>query len=315
MSDNKIKDTDEMTVLDRTKARRRAELLAAGVHEPMAIAFTIIHGHEIDFGKHFRFTEGPIFIGRGLQNQIVLKDDKISKKHCRINMELQRDPLEIILTDLDSTNGTYLNGAPVREAVLKSGDKVSIGDTVLRMSYDDLIEEQYHSRLFNFAAIDALTGLYNRRFTLNELENQCRIARRNQRQFSIIILDIDNFKAINDQYGHLAGDDYLKKFAHTINRALREQDLCGRVGGEEFLLILPETTIEGAMNLANRIRVQIEQTEILHDNAIIKTTVSAGISQFGIHAWEGRDLFRKADQALQKAKQSGRNNLFLADKE
>jgi diguanylate cyclase (GGDEF)-like protein len=127
-----------------------------------------------------------------------------------------------------------------------------------------------------------------------------------------VVLDIDNFKHINDLHGHLAGDDYLKKLAFVINRSLREQDICGRVGGEEFLIILPETGAAGAVNLANRIREQVEKTELVHHGRVIKTTISAGISQFGLHAVDSRDLFKMADLALQKAKGAGKNIVFQA---
>lgn len=312
MSQYNSRDTEEHTVLDKTRARKRAEYMDKK-DNTISIAFTVIHGNELDFGKYFSFSEGPILIGREETSNINLKDDKISKRHCEVHIHRLREPEQIVLKDLESTNGTYVNGKPVREAVLKSGDKLSIGDTVLRLSYDDAIEEEYHSRLFTFAAIDTLTGLYNRRYTMNELESQCKIARRNNRFFSLLVVDIDNFKRINDTHGHLAGDDYLKKFAFTISRALREQDICGRVGGEEFLLILPETDLEGAYKLAERIREQVEKTEIIHQGTAIKTTISAGVSQFGLHAGEGRELFKKADIALQHAKRSGKNKVLRAD--
>ncbi|MCP5104822.1 MAG: GGDEF domain-containing protein, partial [bacterium] len=169
------------------------------------------------------------------------------------------------------------------------------------------------SKLFTFAATDSLTGLYNRRYTINELENQSKIARRNNRIFSLVIIDIDDFKKVNDNYGHLAGDDYLKKTAFVINRCLREQDICGRVGGEEFLVILPETRLEGAINLASRIREQIEQTRLIYRDQSIQTTICAGVSQFGLHATHSRELFKKADDALQKAKNTGKNKIVSAD--
>lgn len=314
MSDRPIQDTDELTTLDITKKKHRAN---SGQKTPeeseFTISFTVIHGSEVDFGKHFLFTDSPILIGRDKTNVLCLEDDKVSKVHSEVTIIADQELEQVVIKDLDSTNGTYVNGEPVRQAVLKSGDKIELGDTVLRFHYKDEIEEEYHSRLFTFAATDSLTGLYNRRYTINELENQSKIARRNERIFSLIIIDIDNFKRINDVYGHLAGDDYLKKMAFVLNRSLREQDICGRIGGEEFLIILPETDLEGALNLANRIREQIEKTELIHQGRVVKTTVSAGISQFGLHASKSRELFNMADMALQKAKKTGKNTIILAN--
>lgn len=314
MSNNKriIKDTEEMTIMDPGK-RRRGKIPAVDGEPGFSTGFTVIHGSEVDFGKHFNFSQSPIYIGRDKTNSICLEDEKVSKVHCEVSFIQNRDLEQVIIKDLDSTNGTYVNGELIKQAVLKSGDKIDIGDTVLRFNYNDDLEEQYHSKLFTFAATDALTGLYNRRYTINELDNQTKIARRNNRIFSLIIIDIDDFKQINDAHGHLAGDDYLKKFAFVLNRALREQDTCGRIGGEEFLVILPETTLEGAINLASRIREQIEKTELIMQGRVIKTTISAGISQFDRHAFEGREILKMADMALQKAKRSGKNAIVSAD--
>ena len=101
--------------------------------------------------------------------------------------------------------------------------------------------------------------MYNKRFIINELENYCRIARRSSRAFSIIMIDIDDFKKINDRFGHLSGDEYLKQFAGLIHASLRDQDIAGRIGGEEFLIILPETAIDGALQLAVRVRKRVEE--------------------------------------------------------
>jgi diguanylate cyclase (GGDEF)-like protein len=314
MNSNKriIKDTEEMTILDPGKKRRGILPLING-ESGFSTGFTVIHGSEVDFGKHFNFSQGPIVIGRDKSNSIYLEDEKVSKVHCEVSFIRNRDLEQVIVRDLDSTNGTFVNGEVIKQAVLKSGDKIEIGDTVLRFNYNDDLEEQYHSKLFTFAATDALTGLYNRRYTLNELDNQSKIARRNNRIFSLVIIDIDDFKHINDVHGHLAGDEYLKKFASVLTRALREQDTCGRIGGEEFLIILPETILDGATNLANRIRKQIEKTELIIQGHTVKTTISAGVSQFDRHASESREILKMADMALQKAKRSGKNTIFSAD--
>lgn len=310
MSRKKIKDPNETTVVDKKNLQNAFDHFTG---DSLTIYFAVLHGAEVDFGKHFNFTKSPIFIGRDKTNSICLKDEKVSKFHCEINMAWNQDSGQVIIKDLNSTNGTYINGGIIKHAVLKSGDKIGVGDTVFRVSYNDEIEEEYHSKLFSFAAIDALTGLYNRRYILNELENQSKIARRNKRVFSLIVIDIDNFKKINDDHGHLAGDEYLKKMALVVNRCLREQDICGRYGGEEFLIILPETRLDGAFKLANRIREQIEETEIIQTGSFIKATISAGISQFGLHAYDSQSLFEKADMALQKAKNTGKNRVTVAD--
>ena len=139
-----------------------------------------------------------------------------------------------------------------------------------------------------------------------------RIARRSLRAFSIILLDIDDFKQINDCYGHLAGDEYLKRFAGLIRDTLRDQDIAGRIGGEEFLIVLPETAIEGAMQLAVRLRKNIEDFVLPVQNQDVRTTVSAGVCQYQRGMNEVSDLLDLADQALYEAKKSEKNKVLRA---
>jgi diguanylate cyclase (GGDEF)-like protein len=283
------------------------------------IILTIIDGNEIDFGKHFLLEKNKILLGREDTNDIAINDEKISKVHCEISIIKSSQGIEqIFIKDLDSTNGTYINSAVINQSTLHAGDKIQIGDTVLLLSYSDEVEKEYHAKLFNYAVRDTHTGLYNKRFIINELENISRIARRSGRAFSIIIIDIDDFKQINDLYGHNSGDDYLKSIAKLFTQSLREQDIAGRIGGDEFLIILPETTIDGAFQLAIRIRKNVEDFILHYLNFKIMTTISAGVCQYKNSIKDVNELLDIADQALYEAKRSGKNNVmqaFLANKE
>lgn len=303
---DKPDDPYESTVVDFKAEKSNLD----GGSKEQAIILTVIQGSEMDFGKSYNLSKRNIFIGRNKGNDISIHDEKISKIHCEIIVIQNHQIEQIIIRDLNSTNGTYVNGDVVTHKVLKSGDKIELGDTVLRLGYDDEIEKEYHTKLFNFAARDSLTGLYNKRYILNELENQSRIARRNQRTFSVVIYDLDNFKAINDQYGHLAGDEYLKEVAVILNKALREQDISGRIGGEEFLSILPETDVEGAFQLADRIRKKVEIYRLYYHGQYIKSTISAGVATFNIEQLDILQLLRVADQALYEAKKTGKNKVI-----
>jgi diguanylate cyclase (GGDEF)-like protein len=277
------------------------------------IILTIIGGNEIDFGKHFLLKKSKTLLGRDNTNDISLYDEKISKVHCEITVIKSSQGIEqIILKDLDSTNGTYVNSEMIKQITLNAGDKIQIGDTVLNLSYNDELEKEYHAKLFNYAVRDTYTGLYNKRFIINELENISRIARRSGRVFSIIIIDIDDFKQINDLYGHLSGDEYLKSIAELFTQSLREQDIAGRIGGDEFLILLPETTIDGAFQLAIRIRKNVEEFILKYLNFKIKTTISAGVCQYENTIKDVNELLDIADQALYEAKRSGKNNVMQA---
>jgi diguanylate cyclase (GGDEF)-like protein len=278
-----------------------------------SILLTVIAGSEIDFGKHFVLEKKRSVLGREKVNDIALNDGKVSKVHCEISVIRSGKGVDqIYLLDLDSTNGTFINGDAVVQAPLRGGDKVQVGDTILQLSFSDEIEREYHAKLFDFAARDALTGMYNKRFIINELENYCRIARRSSRAFSIIMIDIDDFKNINDRYGHLSGDEYLKRFAGLIHASLRDQDIAGRVGGEEFLIILPETAIDGALQLAVRIRKRVEEFVMEHQGYKIRTTISAGVCQYECKLKDTGEFLELADQALYEAKRSEKNKVMRA---
>ena len=278
-----------------------------------AIMLVIIAGNEADFGKHFILEKEQVLVGRESGNDIVIHDGRISKVHCVLSIAKGAGTGErIAIRDLETTNGTYVNGKSITQAELRAGDKFQIGDTVLQLSYNDDIEKEFHRKLFDFAVRDALTGMYNKRFVLNEMENLMRIARRNGRIFCIIMVDIDDFKQINDRFGHPSGDEYLKQLAGLIRDSLRDQDIAGRIGGEEFLVILPETTIDGAFQLAVRIRKNVEEFVLYPQDKRIRTTISAGVCQFESRIADVPEFLDMADQALYEAKKAEKNKVMRA---
>jgi len=280
----------------------------------LKLLLTIIEGNEVDFGKTFHFEKKKIKIGRKPSNDVVVNDLMISKFHCEIYISKDKDNnYKVELNDLNSTNGTYVNGELIDKKELISGDKIEIGKTILRVFFDDEYEENFHSKLFQIAVMDSLTGLFNKRYIFNEIENQIKISKRNKRYFSIIILDIDDFKKINDNFGHLAGDRYLKLISEKILSSLREQDIAGRFGGEEFIIILPETKEKGAFSVAERIRTSVEKAALKYKDYILKTTISGGVAEYGKHAKTRVKLLEIADKALYKAKKTGKNKIDLPD--
>jgi len=303
-----------MDPLDKTICDRKLIPPANGVQKAeQSIMLTIIGGNETNFGKHFILEKIRSALGRDKANDVSILDGKVSRLHCEIVVSKSGTGIEqICIRDLDSTNGTYVNGESVTQATLKAGDKIQVGDTVLQLSYSDEIEKEYHAKLFNFAARDALTGLYNKRFMFNELENYSRIARRSGRAFCIIMIDIDDFKLINDRFGHLSGDEYLKHFSGLILGCLRDQDIAGRIGGEEFLIILPETAIDGAFQLAVRIRKTVEEFVLHYQSADIRTTISAGVCQYEKAINDVKEFLDLADQAMYEAKKSEKNKVMQA---
>jgi diguanylate cyclase (GGDEF)-like protein len=170
--------------------------------------------------------------------------------------------------------------------------------------------KKIEARLELMANTDELTGIYNRRHFIERLEQELLRARRYGQKASLILFDADNFKMVNDTHGHDVGDEVLIAITNVTKACLREVDCFGRFGGEEFVVLLPETPLEAALTVAERIRRSIEQTELpLEDGSALRFTVSLGVTQ--IHEEEeGHDrIIRRADSAMYRAKQTGRNKV------
>ena len=158
--------------------------------------------------------------------------------------------------------------------------------------------------------IDGLTQLYLRRYFINRLNDELLRAVRYNTEFSLIMIDIDFFKKINDTYGHLAGDFILKQVAKVIKDVVGEKGLCARWGGEEFLVFIPYQSSESAKNLAEELRQRIETINFHYDDKIIKLTISCGISSFPQEGQQLQVLIETADKKLYKAKRTGRNKVI-----
>ncbi len=159
--------------------------------------------------------------------------------------------------------------------------------------------------------IDPMTGLANRRDIMDKIEQEHSRAQRHQRTYSIIMVDIDDFKRINDTYGINAGDDVLFEIACVLRECVRSEDVCSRWGGEEFLFLLPETGIEGALNVAQKINQSVAMTEFKANKPGIRTTVSLGVCEYRT-GQTIYDCLSRADQALLQAKQDGKNRYIVA---
>lgn len=161
--------------------------------------------------------------------------------------------------------------------------------------------------------VDPLTGLYNRRYMDETLKRELALAKRNEKPLTLIVLDIDHFKKVNDTYGHEAGDTVLIALAEVLKKEVRESDLACRFGGEELVLILPDCSAEVAMKRAESVRLSISRLDIHYKGQrITQVTASFGIAVFPEHGATPEHLFQEADQALYTAKHNGRNMVMLA---
>lgn len=172
--------------------------------------------------------------------------------------------------------------------------------------YENVIQETIH---------DKLTGLFNRTYFDEAYSQQVALAHRYYQDLTVIFLDIDNFKDVNDTYGHLAGDEALRKIAGIILQEKRESDIAARYGGEEFVLLLTHTDNVSAFVFAERLRKRIESLEFRYQNQLIRLTVSGGIASFPLHSQDPQKLLQMADNAVYLAKGAGKNKIALFKEE
>jgi len=263
-----------------------------------------------ELGRRHSLDREVTTIGRGRDNDIVLPSDCVSRRHVRI--ERRDDALYIL--DLASTNGTFINDErkPVRERRLARGDRLKVGDTIFKHLTGADVELQYHDIIFKMAVTDGLTNLANRKQLDAILNDEIPRARRYGRELSLLMLDVDHFKAINDTHGHLTGDYVLSGLASILQKRLRPNDKLGRYGGEEFCAILPETPQHNAVLIAEGLRALVEAHAFASEDQRIAVTVSVGVASLS-EGMQSEDLYRRADEMLYLAKRSGRNRVCCAN--
>jgi diguanylate cyclase len=172
--------------------------------------------------------------------------------------------------------------------------------------------QSLNSQLEKISQVDGLTGLCNRRFWDEQFVMEYKRCMRSESPSTLIMLDIDNFKQVNDTYGHPAGDEVIKKLAEIIKKTTRETDFLGRYGGEEFTMILPDTPVANVEFVAERIRRLVEKCTVVYDEISIKFTISVGIAGFKQSYKDSTQWLDLADKALYQAKALGKNRVILA---
>jgi len=297
----RVVDTDfdvktRVTGLDELKVRHLGEGCLVVIHAPVQNVL----------GRRYILDKDTTSIGRGRSNDIVLPSDCVSRRHAR----LEQRGGNVFVVDLASTNGTFINddSHAVRERQLQRGDRLKVGDTIFKYLAGSDIELQYHEILFRMTVTDGLTDLANRKQLDTLLEEEIPRARRHGRDLSLLMIDIDHFKSINDTHGHLTGDSVLRGLAAILQRRLRPTDRLGRYGGEEFCAILPETSLHSAAKIGEELRALVEAHAFVAEDKDIRVTVSvgAGCLKDGMTL---PDLYRAADEMLYKAKRNGRNKV------
>jgi diguanylate cyclase (GGDEF)-like protein len=256
---------------------------------------------EIDAGiVHIPTSE--FTIGRDTSCDLQLNDDSVSRSHAAIE---RREP-GYYLTDLDSTNGVYVNDRAIDQCELRAGDRLRFGNHIFK--FLDHIEAQYHETAYAMMTRDGLTGAYNKRYFMEVLNRHEQRCRRRRLPMSLVLIDIDHFKQVNDTYGHLAGDEVLQELSSRVQQITREDEVFARFGGEEFALLICDGNLREAVQLAERCHSLVRSTPFETSAGTIPVTVSGGVAEYDM-ASPASEFIERADQKLYKAKKSGRNQI------
>jgi two-component system cell cycle response regulator len=295
---------------DSSDLTQKVEVKHISGIKKLSDCLVLIHTEGPDLGKRFDLKGKLISLGRDPDNDIYIDEETVSRKHAKI----EKKGGKTTVIDLESTNGTYLNDRrvePLIEFSLNDGDRIKIGRTIFKYLSGNVIESLYYEEIHRMAIMDGLTGLYNKRYFTEALDREMARARRYSRPLSLIMIDIDFFKNINDTYGHLAGDHILKELGELLISRVRREELVARYGGEELVILLPETDKEGAFKVAELMRQRVESHTFIFANKKIRVTVSAGVSEAVECDYDLSEVIKIADERLYAAKRAGRNKVIM----
>jgi two-component system, cell cycle response regulator len=295
-----VSEFDEKTRV--TQVVQRPVVEEGGGNDCLVVIYTKETGL---LGKRFVLDRNPLRVGRGADNHIVLEGDSVSRRHAHF----ERRANAWYVVDDGSTNGTYLNEEQIaREALLNNSDRIKVGPTILKFLSGADAEAKYHEEIYRMTIVDGLTQIHNKRYLYEALEREVIRARRHMRDLSVLMFDIDYFKRINDQFGHLAGDYVLRELARVVQDRIRRDEVFARYGGEEFAIVLPETPLEGAAALAENLRQRVAEHGFAFQGERIAVTISIGCALLTDDK-TATDLIQRADEKLYEAKRGGRNRV------
>jgi diguanylate cyclase (GGDEF)-like protein len=267
---------------------------------------TVIRGRGNDLGKH-RVLDVPVVVGRGADCDFVIEDFGASRRHCRVARE---GPDQYLLEDLDSTNGTRVDGIKIRGTLmLADGQKIFIGDTVLRFQLYDAMDLKFSSQVTHLLGTDPLTGLQSKRTFDDALDYAITAAARAGEPLSLMMMDMDGIKQINDTHGHLFGAHAIKQAGKLIEQVLAGRGQASRFGGDEFTAFMRGRGKKSALQVAEKIRADLEAAHIEKDGILLHPTISIGVAALPEDGKDVVSLVSAADKALYDAKAQGKNRV------
>lgn len=271
-----------------------------------------------DAGQRFDLQPGSMYIGRVPESHVRIDDSGVSRHHAELLVSAGGS---VVVNDLGSANGTLVNDQRIEApTLLKDGDLIRVSKFVLRFHSRNTLDLLLHDRVYHQATVDAGTGAFNRRYLHDLLRQEFARSRSSGQALSVICYDLDHFKHVNDTYGHASGDIVLRATTDLARAELRQTDTLGRTGGEEFTIVLGQTPVTGALELAERIRAAMQDFAIELPDPLNKSssklvehrqTVSMGVAELTPEMASELELLQAGDRALYEAKRRGRNQVCL----
>ncbi len=271
-----------------------------------AACLVLIYPPGQDMGKRFPLDRPEFILGRGTDCDIQVDRDSVSRRHARV---FRPDGVTYMVEDLGSTNGSYVNDNPIQQASLRDGDFLKIGAAIFKFLTGANVEMSYHEEIYRMTIVDGLTGVHNKRFFLEFLDREMARCQRYGRPLSLVMFDIDHFKNINDQHGHLTGDYVLKELARRMFNRIRREELLARYGGEEFAAVLPETGRAGALEFGEQLRQIVAREPFEFEGDKLPITISVGVATVEGKPIDLQTFIKEADENLYRAKRNGRNQV------
>ncbi|HJZ85064.1 MAG TPA: GGDEF domain-containing protein [Polyangia bacterium] len=287
----------------KTRITRVSQARAAPASEAQA-CLVLVYPPGAMMGRRFELGK-DVIIGRGSDCQVQIDRDSVSRKHARI----VRKSDTWVVHDLGSTNGTYVGNDPVHEQPLRDGDLLKVGSTIFKFLSGGSVEQAYFEEIYRMTIIDGLTEAYNKRYFMEYLDRELARCGRYGRPLSLVMFDIDHFKRINDEHGHLTGDHVLKELARRVRGEVRKDEVFARYGGEEFVVVLPEAGHDAAMKFAERLRQLVGQSPFVFEDDSVVVRISVGVASTS-SAIESGTFIKQADDNLYRAKRGGRDRVI-----
>jgi diguanylate cyclase (GGDEF)-like protein len=255
----------------------------------------------------------PVTIGRAEDADLVVDETSVSRHHARVARTPEGG---FYVEDLGSVNGTFVGASRVTVAPLERGNLLQLGPRLrMRFAIVDAVDEALHQQLYDSSVRDPLTQIFNRRYLAGRLRAEMARARRGGGDLAILMIDVDSLKAVNDSFGHLAGDRALTAVAARVHRTLRVEDVLVRYGGDEFVVLAVGTDRVDARQLAERIRRSVEGLHMSARGQEVRITASIGVASLEELAAndEPAALLAMADARMYSAKESGKNRVCASD--